>query len=240
MTITDTIAANPASSADGADLADFDLYRDIHKGIRGLLFTVTSQAGQIDPGDRLARLDLAERVDGLVDFLVAHAGHEDDYCQPTIAEHLPELAARIDVEHHSLEATMDMLRSIGFDVRDASPEVARRRTHQLYLELATFTSAYLLHQDLEERVVMPALEKAVGFEALLAIHGAIVGSHTPEEMGAALSLMLPAMNIDDRAELLGGMRAGAPAEVFQGVWGLTGTLISPADHRALATRLGIG
>jgi hypothetical protein len=225
-------------------IADFDLYKDIHKGIRRLLFSITERAGQTDSGDRLARLDLAERVDGMVDFLVAHAHHEDDYVQPSIDAHLPELAARIDVEHHSLEATMETLRSIGFDARDASPEVARRRTHQLYLELATFTSSYLLHQDLEERVVMPALEKAVGFEALLAIHGAIVGSHSPEEMAAALTIMLPAMNLDDRTEMLGGMRAAAPLEVFplevfRGVWGLAGTVLVPADHRALATRLGI-
>ena len=220
-------------------LADFDLYKDIHKGIRGLLFSVTTRAGQTDPGDRVARLDLAERVDGMVDFLVEHAHHEDDYVQPSIEAHLAELAARIDVEHASLEATMDALRSIAFDARDASPEVARRRTHQLYLELASFTSSYLQHQDLEERVVMPALEKAVGFEALLGIHGAIVGSHTPEQLAAGMTIMLPAMNIDDRTEMLGGMKAGAPAQVFAGVWALTGTLLLPRDYDALGNRLGV-
>jgi hypothetical protein len=234
MTITDeTIPELPVT-------AEFDLYRDIHKGIRGLLFSVTSGAGQTDSNDWWARAELAQRVDGLVEFLVSHAQHEDDYMQPSIERHLPELAARIDVEHTTLEATMDTLRAIAFEARDAAAEVTRRRVHQLYLELATFTSAYLLHQDLEERVVMPALEKAVGFEALLGMHTAIVSSHTPDEMARGLSYMIPAMNIDDRTELLGGMRAGAPAEVFQGVWGLVGTLLVPADHRALATRLGLG
>ena len=36
-------------------------------------------------------------------------------------------------------------------------------------------------------------------------------------MAKSLALMLPAMNIDDRTELLGGMQQGAPAEVFAGV-----------------------
>ena len=46
--------------------------------------------------------------------------------------------------------------------------------------------------------------------------------------------MLPAMNLDDRAELLGGMRAGAPAEVFQGcgAWPAP-SVLAPADHAAL-------
>jgi hypothetical protein len=35
------------------------------------------------------------------------------------------------------------------------------------------------------------------------------------------------------------MRDGAPAEVFEGVWGLAGSVLDPADHTALAKRLGI-
>jgi hypothetical protein len=35
------------------------------------------------------------------------------------------------------------------------------------------------------------------------------------------------------------MRAGAPAEVFDGVWSLAGSVLDVADLRALARRLGI-
>ncbi len=58
-------------------------------------------------------------------------------------------------------------------------------------------------------------------------------------MATSLGIMLPAMNIDDRAEMLGGMQAGAPPEVFAGVWALAGSVLTPADYVALGTRLGI-
>ena len=58
-------------------------------------------------------------------------------------------------------------------------------------------------------------------------------------MAKSLALMLPAMNIDGRTELLGGMRAGAPAEVFDGVWSLAGSVLDPTDLAALAGRLGL-
>ena len=58
-------------------------------------------------------------------------------------------------------------------------------------------------------------------------------------MAKSLALMLPAMNIDDRAELLGGMQQGAPAEVFAGVWGLAKSVLDPADALALGRRLGV-
>jgi len=86
---------------------------------------------------------------------------------------------------------------------------------------------------------MPALEAAVGVDDVVGIHQAILASIPPDEMGRSLALMIPAMNIDNRTELLGGMRAGAPAEVFEGMWGLAGSVLDPTDLSALARRLDI-
>ena len=86
---------------------------------------------------------------------------------------------------------------------------------------------------------MPALERAIGVEAVLEVHQQIVGAIPPEEMARSLALMLPAMNFDGRTELLGGMREGAPAEVFEGVWSLAGSVLDPTDLTAVARRLGV-
>ena len=92
---------------------------------------------------------------------------------------------------------------------------------------------------MEEREIMPALDAAIGFEAVLAIHQAIIGSIPPEQMAQSLALMIPAMSIDDRAEMLGGMLATAPAVVFAPVWNLVGSVLTPCDYAALADRLGL-
>jgi len=75
---------------------------------------------------------------------------------------------------------------------------------------------------------------------VFALNQTIVASIPPDEMAKSLALMIPAMNVDDRAELLGGMQQGAPAEVFNGVWGLVKSVLVPADASALGRRLGIG
>jgi hypothetical protein len=67
----------------------------------------------------------------------------------------------------------------------------------------------------------------------------LVASLTPEEMTIGFSFMLPAMNLEDRTELLGGMKAGAPPEVFAGVWRLVQSVLEPADYTALAARLEV-
>ena len=86
---------------------------------------------------------------------------------------------------------------------------------------------------------MPALAAKVGVEELLALNHAIVASVTPDEMRRAAPLMLGAMNVEDRVELLGGAQAGAPPEVFAGMLGLTRSVISPADYAQVAARLGV-
>ena len=182
---------------------------------------------------------LADRIGSTVDLLVLHAEHEDSAVQPAIELHLPDLAEKIAGDHVVLEARMDQLLEMAAAAAEASVARPAGRTHRLYLELASFTSAYLEHQDIEERVVMPALEAAVGVESIVAIHQAIVGSIPPDQMASSLAVMLPAMNVDDRAALLGGIQAGAPAPVFEGVWGLAGSVLQPADVAAVAVRLGL-
>ena len=102
------------------------------------------------------------------------------------------------------ERAVSRLQEMAHDAINAMQSAQRFSVHRLYIELASFTSEYLAHQDLEERLVMPALEQAIGVEAVIGIHGAIVGSIPPDQMAQALALMLPALNIDDRTDLLGG------------------------------------
>jgi Hemerythrin HHE cation binding domain len=239
VTVIERTTTTTTMTAGEFELATFDLYRDIHKGIRSELFGVTTEAGSIDPADRGAHVVLASRVERMVELLVSHAEHEDRAIQPVLEREYPAFAARIAYDHVTLETRMGDLTALAAAAVDVPNAARRLATHRLYLELASFTSAYLAHQDVEERTVMPALERAVGVDAVVATHEAIVGNIPPAEMAASLSLMLPAMNIDDRAELLGGLRANAPTAVFEGVWGLAASVLTADDHTALGVRLGI-
>jgi hypothetical protein len=217
----------------------FDLYRDVHKAIRVALFEVTVEAGSVDPSDCVARAAHANRVRDLVQFLVFHAEHEDHHVEATIKQVLPDEADAIAAEHVALEERMAGLVELADLAFAADRDDARAAMHDLYLDLASFTSAYLAHQAVEERVVMPALWNAFGFEPLLAIHEAILSSISPDEMGWTLSMMLPAMNLDDRTEMLGGIRNSAPPEAFAGVCGLAEQVLKASEFVALSQRLDL-
>jgi len=86
---------------------------------------------------------------------------------------------------------------------------------------------------------MYALADAMPVEELMAIDQAIVASIPPDEMANGLSVMLPAMNVDDRVELLVGIREGAPLKVFAGVCALAESVLTPEAWKATATRLAL-
>lgn len=238
MTITDSRISETFGTSSIRAVA-FDLYRDIHKGIRTELFALTADAGRLDPNDQCGGAALVDQVRSVVQFLVQHAEHEDGAIQPALERYLPGLATRVTVDHVALEDTMAGLVALADATASTVPDARRFAFHQLYLELAAFTSAYLHHQDVEERLIMPALEAAIGVEAVIDIHGAIIGAIPPQEMGAAVAIMLPAMNVDDRTEMLGGIKATAPAEAFAAMWSLAGSVLTADDHRAIAVRLGV-
>jgi hypothetical protein len=96
---------------------------------------------------------------------------------------------------------------------------------------------YLAHQEFEERIVMPALLNAVGVEGAFGIHHDIVSSMAPPTMAKNLAVMMPGMNVDDRAELLGGMEHDAPPEAFAAVWSLTRSILPASEFRTLSVRL---
>jgi len=217
----------------------FDLYRDIHKGIRAELFDITSTAGRIDPADQLDRIALAGHVASLKLMLTLHAHHEDSVIDPVLDVHLPDLAQQIEDDHVVLEARFGMIDELASATTEAGAADQRRLAHLLYLELTGFTSAYLAHQLVEERVVMPALEQAVGVDAVVGLHMQIVGSIAPDVMARSLSFMLPAMNIDDRTEMLAGMRMSAPPQAFDAVTGLARSVLAPSDFAGVAARLGL-
>lgn len=215
----------------------FDLYRDIHKGIRSELFAVTLEAGRLDPADDFGIDALARQVDQTVELLVGHAHHEDSAIQAVLEVHAPALFERIASDHEVLDKRLEWISQLAGEVRGSGSQ--RAALHELYIELSSFTGAYLQHQDLEERQVSPALESAIGVEGVLGVHGSIIANMPPDQLIGGLAVMFPAMNVDDRTEVLGGMKATAPAEVFAGVWSLAKSVLSTSDQRAVAIRLGI-
>ena len=238
MTSTLTSAAVSAAPDDDEIGVAHDLYREIHKGIRYALFHTTMHAGRLDVGDADDVDDLLCRCTDLVELLHLHHHHEDGFVQPLLDVHAPALAAAVGAQHDAVESGLAELRRLGEQLTTVSHLGRDTVAHRLYLHLSRFTGEYLDHQLLEELQVMPALCAAVPPSELESLHAAIVQSIAPPVMADCMSVMLPAMNVGERAEMLGAMSM-APPEVFAVFRRAAKGALTPAEFAEVATRIGL-
>ena len=158
--------------------------------------------------------------------------------QPLVVAHARELADVVEVQHGDVEDGLAQLARLGDRLASGAAPGRARTAHHLYLDLTRLTSAYLSHQLVEETEVMPALRAAVPTDELFALDMALRASVPPPVMADVMMFMLPAMNLDERADMVGGMSM-APPEVFAVFRAAAQSALSPDDWAALATRVGL-
>ena len=238
MTSLMTSAAVSAAPDHAETDVAHDLYREIHKGIRYALFHTTMHAGRLDVADADDVEDLLCRCTDLVELLHLHHHHEDRFVQPLLDVHAPALAAAVGAQHDAIEGGLTELRRLGERLTTVSHLGRDTVAHRLYLHLSRFTGEYLEHQLLEELEVMPALGAVMPTSELESLHAAIRESVAPRVMADVMAVMLPAMNVGERADMLGGMSM-APAEVFRVLRRAAEAALTPAEFAEVATRIGL-
>lgn len=210
-----------------------DLYREVHKGLRAALFEVLHHAGSLDAADADAVTSFQTLFAELDMMLTTHHTHEDSPALATlIDQHADDIAPRIESGHDRVEIQLSALRSAISEI-DGNPATA----DAVYDRLAVFVSDYLAHMNIEEHELMPRLQAGATNDELMAITMAIRTSVPPPEMCVFLRSMLPAMNSDERIAMLGGMKLGAPPEIFAVFWTAAEECLSASELATVADHL---
>jgi hypothetical protein len=208
-----------------------DLYREVHKGIRRSLFALCEAAGSLDADDATACDAFVARFAAVDRMLTLHHDHEDGELGQLVAEVAPQFTAELDAGHHrAVEGLADLRRQV-IVLADGGDADA------LYDRVTAFVVEYLGHMAVEEHQVMPALSAACTFDELLAVQVGIRTTIPPTDMVLFLRSMLPAMNTHERTSMLGGMRAGAPPEVFDVFWSTAVDVLTSDQLAVVAGRL---
>lgn len=210
-----------------------DLYREVHKGIRRALFALCEAAGSLDPDDATTRDAFVARFADVDHMLTLHHDHEDgEFFGNLIAQVAPQFTAELDDAHHrAVDGLADLRRAvIALGDREGDGD-------ELYDRIAAFLVDYLSHMAVEEHQVMPALAAGSTFDELLAVQIGIRTTMPPTDMVLFMRSMLPAMNPGERTTMLGGMKAGAPPEIFDVFWSTAADVLTADQLAAVAGRL---
>jgi hypothetical protein len=215
-----------------------NLYTAVHKAIRHELCNLLSALGSSNGADD-AWNEIPPRLERLGRVLNRHAHHEEAIIHPSLERDAPALAAELAVDHAALDREfLEAMRELhAVNERPVGPS----RQEQLadgYLCLASFAGRYLAHMAREEYEVMPALWRSLSDAQLRDLHIAVMSTMQPEDVSLFLALTFPAINHDERVELLSGFRPSLPPEMFQGIMVLAKSVLSPLAFSATCTAIG--
>jgi hypothetical protein len=165
--------------------------------------------------------------------------HENTFMHPAIEARIPGISSEVAQDHVEHLHHIERLRAAAQQLPGLDATLQAGALHALYLELALFVADNLQHMHVEETRHNAALWSAYTDAELRAIHDALLATVPPAEMMLVMRWMLPQMNALERLELLGGMRQGAPAQVFHAVLDVVQPHLSPRDWAKLTQGLGL-
>lgn len=217
----------------------FCLYREVHKGLRYALFQLVTAVGSADCADPQARDGVVDQVHALITLLTEHHDHEDTALQSLIRANAPTVAPLLEEGHAEVEQDLVEIELRTDRLATSTGTEAVIAGLDLYGFLSLFVGRYLAHMGLEEGTVMATLRETISVEDLLQVQIAFRSSVPPPTMCRFIAVIMPALDPEERATILGGMYAGAPPEIFELFRAATEAALQPAEYEALAGRIGL-
>jgi hypothetical protein len=229
-------ASRPESTPPPA-MPRFDIYVNIHKGLRAAMTDAMLAAGRLDAGDSCEITDTVVRIDALLDLCKLHLEKENTYVHPAMEARCPGSTRRIADEHVDHKLAFVRLRW-RLDALTRAPAANRAAVaHDLYRELSLFVGENLVHMHEEETAHNAVLWDCYSDAELAALEDRIKADLTPAQMQQAMRWMLPAMTPAQRAGMFTHVRSAAPAPVFEGLLAAARALLDANGLRKLEAAL---
>lgn len=215
-----------------------------------MIYTLGSQLQTTDFTDSRAseeiiaklRHDLtaATQMTCVLCMLHDHAGQEERNFYPSLRKFEPALVDEMLSEHSVIVKMLTGVAKVSDELLEASdPNERVTLGTRLVHDANEFFAYYLAHMNREEVRVVPASQRHFTDDQLRAIRGQIMASFTPEQMGAMLKWMLPALNVQELTDMFMGLKHGAPPPMFQGLVSSARAHVPPARWNVVAQRVGI-
>ncbi len=238
--MTAATLADATAQTIAATTPRYDIYQPIHKGLRDFMGDTLSRVGRVDVTDAEDLAAALSQVEALLDFCAKHVQHENEFIHPAIRARQPAAASRTIEDHAEHLQTIDALHQETRAVYAADDAQRHVFALRLYRHLALFVAENLQHMHIEETANNAALWAHYTDDELMALHDRLVATINPADSMQTMRWMLPALTPQQRAAVVGGVKAGAPAGVFDAVLGVARPHLPAHDWAKLSRDLGLG
>lgn len=217
----------------------FDMYQPIHKALRAYLSETLSAVGRMDCDDEQEVVATLAQLRELLQICTSHFRHEDHFVHRAMEQRRPGSAAGMADEHIEHAHAIDDLHA-ALKLVELGQGAERRVLAQiLYRQFALFVAENFEHMQREEIDNNAILWSAYTDDELFAIENELKASIPPAEMMLIARWMLTNNEHGFRVQMLAGIRAVAPREVFEGILAIARTNLATRDWQKLAGALAL-
>ena len=218
--------------------ARYDMYAQIHKGLRSFMMHTLEAVGKVDVLDDCETREALDMLRALLALCRTHLEKENAYVHAALEARRPGSCAEIALEHAHHERSIAALEEAARGLEQTAGEARAAASLGLYRAVALFVAENFEHMHVEETAMNALLWEAYDDAELVAIERAIVASIPPAQAMVVARWMLPALGAAERAAKLSAMQANAPREAFAGVLAMLRKNLSERDWYKLGAALG--
>lgn len=202
-------------------MARFNMFNQIHKALRALLYDTSLVLQQTWFGDTDEADITLEKVRLVVDIFDKHAKHEDNYVLPAIQQYEPSLVDTFEMEHIKDHQLTEQLRGLLTVYNLAQKSQVKQETgHAIILAFQEFMIFNLQHMAKEEAVLNKVLWRYYSDEELLAINQTIIAGIPAEEMALSSAWMMKGLSNNEISGWLKAVEKTAPQVVFNNLFSI--------------------
>lgn len=218
-------------------LPRYDMYLPIHKAMRACMNASLEALGRMDVGDQNEVAAALGQLRELLYLCDQHVQKENKFVHAAMEQRQPGSSKHIASEHVDHERDIERLRAAitHFETADSSQRGALAQ--MLYRDVALFVAHNFEHMHSEETHHNAVLWSAYSDAELIDIENILKASIPPQDMAITARWMLTANDHAFRVTMLSGVRAHAPAEVFEIFLGIARANLSERDWRKVTQAL---
>lgn len=209
----------------------FNVFNQIHKGLRALMFDTVSAMQQTDMAKPADAQAVIAQTELLLDTFDSHADHEDTYILALAKQYDATLIDEFESEHHiDLHLTEELRKGVAA-YRDALTPAAKIQTgNALYYALNAFVAFNLTHMNKEEQQLNQLLWANFSDEEIMAMEHRIVENISPDNMAIISKWMIKGGNNTELNSWLDAVKASAPDFVYNGLLQACGAFLPTARY----------
>ena len=208
----------------------YNVFNQIHKGLRGMLYDTALRLQQTDFSHPQASV-VVEQLNQVLLFFDEHAENEDQFILPHVHKHnatlIDELEKDHDIDHRLTQTLFEYIGEWNQTTSATQRATIGQRIGYAFNEFIAFN---LYHMNKEENVLMYLLWKHYTDEEIRQMEGQILQSIPLQTLLAESRWMMRSINDKEVIDWLLGVKQGAPAAVFD-------TFLQLADEELPRERL---